>query len=219
MQSLIPASVCLLLAATVLAQKPHPCKSPPLLVGRVSLVYPKGQLFVFERFSYDAFGQRVRVRLGGVDHNQTFHKDYLLLYREGLVYEISYRNHTCSKMALEIPFQPMEIPHDATFQAQVIIGSSSAPGEGLLVNNFIGDFPHSEGKYFLTFTEFGCIPITSLTYSATAGYFLASYFDIVIGIEDPEEFIPPDFCDTSKPVEDGEPVTDLFEALLQKNNQ
>ncbi|KAG7484890.1 hypothetical protein MATL_G00055230 [Megalops atlanticus] len=180
MQHLIPLSLCLLLAASAQAQKPHPCKSPPLMVGRISVTYPKDSLFAYERFTYDALGQRVRVRAGGLYHNHTFHDDLLMLFREEVI--------------------------------------SSGPGQGLLVNNWIGEVPETEGKYFTTFTEFGCLPITSLYYTEKTGWILTSFFDLVIGIEDPQEFFPPDFCDTSAAVEEGDVVTDFFEALLRRED-
>ncbi|KAG9340136.1 hypothetical protein JZ751_021855 [Albula glossodonta] len=182
-------------------------------------MYPKGQVFAAERFSYDAFGERIRVRAGGIEHNKTFHVDLLMLFREEVMYEISHRNRTCKKMPLKAPFQAIEIPHDATLQAQVIIGSSSGPGQGLLVNNWMGKLPEKKGDYFLTYTEFGCIPITNLYHTTGNGYFLESFWDIVVGIEDPQEFFPPDFCDTSEPMDDEDTVTDFFEALLSMANQ
>ncbi|XP_036380287.1 ependymin [Megalops cyprinoides] len=218
MQHLILLSLCLLLAASAQAQKPHPCKSPPLMVGRISVTYPKEALFAYERFTYDALGQRVRVRAEGLYQNRSFHDDLLMLFREEVMYEISYRNHSCKKRALKAPFQPIQIPRDAELQAQVIVGSSSGPGQGLLVNNWIGEVPETEGKYFMTFTEFGCLPITSLYYTDKTGWILTSFFDLVIGIEDPQEFFPPEFCATSAAVEEGDVVTDFFQALLRRDD-
>ncbi|KAG5844162.1 hypothetical protein ANANG_G00158590 [Anguilla anguilla] len=220
MHLLISFSVCLLLAVTAVAQKPHPCKSPPLMVGRLSMIYPRGQLFVYERFSYDGLGQRIRVWAQGTNHNQSFYEDVLMLFREGVVYHISYRNQTCKKRALKVRFQPMEVPHNATLQAQIIIGSSSGPGQGLLVNNWVGEIPEKQANYYMTFTEFGCLPVSTLYTSEQYGWIFTSFFNLVIGIEDPQDFIPPDFCDTTKPVDEGEEVvTDFFEALLRKDDQ
>ncbi|KAJ8276351.1 hypothetical protein COCON_G00081030 [Conger conger] len=212
----ISLSVCFVLAATVVAQKPHPCKSPPLMVGRLSLIYPKGEMFVYERFTYDALGKRIRLRAQGVEHNHSFYEDLLMLFREGVVYQISYKNQTCTKKPMDMPFQPIEIPQDATLQSQIILGSSSGPGQGLLVNNWMGEIPEQKAKFYTTFTEFGCLPLSSLYTTDETGWILSSFFDILIGIDDPQDFIPPDFCDTTKPVDNELVVTDFFEAL--KNN-
>ncbi|KAJ8266131.1 hypothetical protein GJAV_G00126280, partial [Gymnothorax javanicus] len=217
MRFLIELSVCLLLFVTTDAGTPQPCKSPPLMVGRMSLFYPKGKLFVFERFTYDALFEQLRVRIFGIDHNHTFHEDVLMLFREGVLYQISHTNQTCVKRPLKVPFQPMEIPVDATFQSQIIIGSSSGPGQGLLVNNWMGDIPEQKAKYFTTFTEFGCLPISCLISTDETNWMFASFFDLVIGIDDPQDFIPPSFCDTTKPLDKGEAaVTDFFKAFLRE---
>lgn len=43
---------------------------------------PGQHLRVFEKFSYDAYGQNVRVLAAGKEENQTFFVDRLLLFRE-----------------------------------------------------------------------------------------------------------------------------------------
>ncbi len=43
---------------------------------------PGHHLRVFEKFSYDAFGQNVRILAAGKEGDQTFFVDRLLLFRE-----------------------------------------------------------------------------------------------------------------------------------------
>lgn len=183
------------------------------MVGRISLLYPHGELFAYEKFTYDALGEKVRVRAAGVDHNKPFHEDVLLLFREGVVYQISYKNRTCTKKPLKVTFHPLEIPQNATLQAQVILGSSSGPGQGLLVNNWMGDIPEQKGKYYMTFTEFGCIPLSTLYIIQDGSWIFSSFFNTIIGIDDPQDLIPPDFCDTAKAVDKEPAVTNFFDAL------
>nr|WAJ59542.1 epdl2.4 protein [Paramormyrops sp. MAG]WAJ59545.1 epdl2.4 protein [Paramormyrops sp. MAG] len=197
MRALSLLAVCLGLVA-VATEKPHPCKSPPLMVGRLAVVYPEGKFVAYERFSYDALGQQIRVRALIVDHNQTSFVDLLLLYKEGVSYEISYQNQTCKKTPLKTPFLPIEIPPDAKLLGRVVLGTSSAPGMGVLVNSWTGAVPELKAKYKLTFTEFGCLPISSLNHVENVGLILTSFYDMVIGIEDPDEFIPPPFCDKAE---------------------
>uniref|UniRef100_A0A3B3QE92 Ependymin-like n=1 Tax=Paramormyrops kingsleyae TaxID=1676925 RepID=A0A3B3QE92_9TELE len=160
--------------------------------------YPEGKFVAYERFSYDALGQQIHVRALIVDHNQTSFVDLLLLYKEGVSYEISYQNQTCKKAPLKTPFRPIEIPPDAKLQGEVVLGSSSAPGMGVLVNSWTGAVPELKAKYLLTFTEFGCLPISSLNHVENVGLILTSFYDLVIGIEDPNEFIPPPFCEKAE---------------------
>ncbi|XP_043931785.1 ependymin-like isoform X2 [Protopterus annectens] len=147
------------------------------------------------RFSYDAFLKRERI-IGKVftAENKTEILDTILLYRKRSMYSIFYHNKTCIKSPLTIPFRRAEIPHDATFIAQFVIGSSSLPGEGLLANSWTGEDKTQGGRYIMTATEFGCIPVSLLYNSNATGWSVTSYFDIINGIKDPEVFIPPEFC-------------------------
>lgn len=61
------------------------------------------------------------------------------------MYKINERNKTCEKVPLKVDFQPMAVPKDASLLNQVILGSSSRPGEGLLVNTWYGDLPNKGG--------------------------------------------------------------------------
>lgn len=61
------------------------------------------------------------------------------------MYEINRKNKTCKKSQLKTEFQPLAIPKDASLLGQVILGSSSGPGQGILVNTWIGDLPNTGG--------------------------------------------------------------------------
>lgn len=67
------------------------------------------------------------------------------LLHQGVMYEINRNNKTCKKSPLKTEFQPLAIPKDATLLGQAILGSSSGPGQGLLVNTWMGDLPHKGG--------------------------------------------------------------------------
>uniref|UniRef100_A0A3B4ZC03 Ependymin-like 1 n=1 Tax=Seriola lalandi dorsalis TaxID=1841481 RepID=A0A3B4ZC03_SERLL len=180
---------CLL--AGCLAQRPHPCSSPPLLSGALSV---NEKLWVTARYLYDALGQRIRLDEFGSHDNKTFSLDVLLLYREATMYEIFHHNKTCKKMPLKADFQPLGIPKTASLLGQSVLGSSSGPGQGLLVNTWIGDLPDKQGKFMTTVTEFGCIPITTLYHTDQFGWMMTNFFNNVIGISDPSQLNPPDFC-------------------------
>nr|XP_046237312.1 ependymin-like [Scatophagus argus] len=201
--------VCL--SACCLAQRPRRCTSPPLLTGKFSVSTQSEKLLAFAKYSYDALGKRIRLREFGSYDNKTFHLDVLLLYRQGVVYKINYRNHTCCKKPLSVDFHPLEIPQNSTLLGQVVLGSSSGPGQGVLVNTWAGELPLKEGmaKYVSTVTEFGCIPVSTLFHSDRTGWMVTSFFNNVIGLVDPQDLIPPPFCkDAQLEVAEGEdPVT------------
>uniref|UniRef100_A0A671NE97 Ependymin-like 2 n=1 Tax=Sinocyclocheilus anshuiensis TaxID=1608454 RepID=A0A671NE97_9TELE len=148
-------------------------------------------LQVFEKFSYDAYGQNIRVLAAGKEGN------HLLSSPQGVSYEIHYHNQTCIKTALKEPFRHIGVPHDAHFLNQMVLGSSSIPGQGLLVNNWNGTVEETKESYLLTFTAFGCVPLYTLDFTQKGELtIMTSFFDLVEGIEDPNVFIPPSFCDS-----------------------
>ncbi|KAI4892334.1 hypothetical protein NFI96_019725 [Prochilodus magdalenae] len=188
---------------------PRPCKCPPEMQGSVILTARRfihlssyclclwisnGDSYEFGTYTYDEIGQRVRFGDFIQYKNQTFSDDVLLLYKEQVMYKINNENQTCSKQKLTGPFQPMEIPDDSTLLGQVVLGSFSEPGEGLLVNSWSGKTPTKEDKFFLIFTEFGCLPISILSYDSGNDWTVASYFNIIVGIKDPSQLTPPPFC-------------------------
>ncbi|XP_051982063.1 ependymin-like [Xyrauchen texanus] len=194
MRSLVFFGLVLFLAESGLAQKPHPCHSPPLLSGSLSVSARDGQDWSFAKYRYDAFGQRIHIREFGQHDNKSFHLNMLFLFRERVVYSINMRNKTCQKNPLQTAFHPLMIPRNASLLGQVVLGGSSGPGEGLLVNTWTGVIPETQGKYMATVTEFGCIPVSVIYYTTQMGWVVTSYFNAVKGIEDPDQLNPPSFC-------------------------
>ncbi|XP_008325599.1 ependymin-like isoform X2 [Cynoglossus semilaevis] len=189
MKQLAAVLVCLL--AACLADKPQPCTSPPLLTGAFTVSTQNEELWQYAQFIYDALGQKIRMKDLGTYDNQSFTHDVLLLFREGVMYEINDLNRTCKKLPLKADFHPLAIPKDAVLLGQVVIGSSSGPGQGLLVNTWTGDIG---GTYMMTVTEFGCIPVTTVQHTNKFGWIMTSFFNNIIGITDPSKLNPPDFC-------------------------
>ncbi|XP_063042573.1 ependymin-like [Engraulis encrasicolus] len=179
-------------------QKPQPCSSPPLYTGSMTVGTQDEHLWAVGRYSYDVVNQRMHLGETGTLNNKTFTYDALMLYQEGILYEINHHNKTCVKKPLKADFYPMEVPKGAEFVNQVVIGTLSGPGEGLLVNSWWGDMPDKQSKYFLSFTEFGCFPVSAFFKSKSLGGMVSvSYYDNVLGV-DPGVFVPPPFCKDAK---------------------
>uniref|UniRef100_A0A3B3QEC7 Ependymin n=1 Tax=Paramormyrops kingsleyae TaxID=1676925 RepID=A0A3B3QEC7_9TELE len=124
--------------------------------------------------------------------------EVICCFLQGVSYEISYPNQTCKKAPLKTPFRPIEIPPDAKLLGKVVLGTNLAPGMGVLINAWAGAVPVLKGeraKYKLAFTEFGCLPISSQIHVENVGWIFTNFYNLVIGIEDPNEFIPPPSCD------------------------
>ncbi|KAK0141605.1 Ependymin [Merluccius polli] len=181
-------SLVLLSAA---AQKPKPCHAPPLMNGRFTLMDSSG-LFPHStgEISYDAFGQRMLIRT--LDSNANFTTtDLLMHFNQKVYYVVDWNDFTCQKRPLDTSFTPIQVPPGAKLMGQVIMGSSSSWGMGMLVNTWIGFLP--TGMYMTVFSEIGCIPIT-MSSNTTEGWATVSTFNWVLGNTDPMDFIPPPFC-------------------------
>uniref|UniRef100_A0A3Q3WM53 Ependymin-like 1 n=1 Tax=Mola mola TaxID=94237 RepID=A0A3Q3WM53_MOLML len=196
---------------------PRPA-SPPLLTGALSVSTQNEKLLTYARYIYDALGERIRLRELISYENKTSFYDALLIYREAVMYKINERNKTCEKVPLKVDFQPMAVPKDASLLNQVILGSSSRPGEGLLVNTWYGDLPNKGGKYISTVTEFGCIPINTMYHTDEFGWAVTSFFNNVIGISDPTQLNPPSFClDADMRADSEKDPVDFFSLFLNKH--
>ncbi|XP_019732191.1 ependymin-like [Hippocampus comes] len=204
------AIVGLLLAAAG-AQKPQQCESPPLMTGGVTVMGFNGLVMSTGTITYDAFGQKIRVRNFGMVGNETLTVDQLMLFQKKVYYEIDWSKLSCKKRRLNTDFVPMQVPDDANLMGQIVLGSSSSWGMGVLVNTWYGDLP-GNGSYTSVFTEIGCIPMTFTGYTPTSGWTIISTFNWVLGITNPMDLVPPFFCAKAQ-LEDSETPDTMFTAL------
>lgn len=65
---------------------------------------------------------------------------------QGVMYNIHDKAKTCQKKSVKAGFQPLKIPDEAQLLGQAVLGSSSGPGQGLLVNTWTGDIPKEGGQ-------------------------------------------------------------------------
>ncbi|KAK7910184.1 hypothetical protein WMY93_014868 [Mugilogobius chulae] len=205
--------VCLLglsLGAS-LDRRPKPCKSPPLVTGAFTFSTQNEAAWLYAGFEYDAFQERIRIYETGYYNNKSVTYDFLMHYAEGVVYQINSTAKTCTKSPLAAKWEPMGVPADASLLGQVVVGSSSGPGEGLLVNTWQGIRPDGV-QYMLTVTEFGCIPVSYLAKTKEFGWIVLSYFNNVKGILNPGALDPPSFCPSQTAEPQGKPM-DFFSIL------
>lgn len=211
---LLVVFTCLL--AGCLAERPHTCSSPPLMSGAMTVSTQNEKLWTYARYLYDAFGQRIRLQEIGTYENKSFTYDALLLFREATMYEINDSNRTCKKRPLKTDFQPLEIPKTASLLGQAVVGSSSGPLQGLLVNTWVGNLPNKGGLYMMTFTEFGCIPVSTTYHTDQFGWMVTSFFNNVIGISEPDQLNPPDFCPDAQAENSTEEPANFLTLFMQK---
>merc|ERR1739838_774694 len=124
----------------------------------------------YGQYWYDALGQRRRIKEWGTyDGNKTLKYDSLQLFNEHTMFLIDEPNQKCVAQALKIDFHHFGIPQDASLVGQAVMGSSSLPGQGLLVNSWTGTLPYISGPYMMTVTEFGCIPVSTVYHQEQYG--------------------------------------------------
>ncbi|XP_062404301.1 ependymin-1-like [Sardina pilchardus] len=175
------------------AQKPKPCRVPDMYTGAM-ILSSKGEFHGVDAYSYDAINKRIRLQGIRFLNNETVSYDGLLLYKKRIMYKINPDDQTCVKTKLKSKFHPMEVPKGAVFLAPVVLGTSSSPGQGLVVNTFLGLMPN--GSYLMTVTNDLCLPVSMVVHDDKRQMSL-SFFDNMLGA-DPIDFIPPPFCKDAK---------------------
>lgn len=199
-------------------EKPKPCKSPPLMSGTFSFGTLNEEAWFVAPYEYDALLQRIRISDLGTYQNQSSSYNILLLYSEGVMYEINSTASTCAKKPLKTDLQPLGVPSSAKPTGQFAMGSTAAPGEGLLLNTWAGQAPDIGVKYMVTVTEVGCVPISFIWYTQAYGTIMLSFINTVKGLIDPNVLNPPSFCPGPEVQPEGPPVDFLAIIINMKNN-
>ncbi|XP_034544391.1 ependymin-like [Notolabrus celidotus] len=199
-----------LLLAAASSQAPKPCVSPALMSGGFTLMSADSMMSTGQ-VSYDAIGQRMRVRAMGLDGNYTSVMDKLMLFGQKVYYEINWSSFSCKKKKLDTDFIPMQVPSDAKLMGQVFMGSSSSWGMGVLTNTWYGSLP-GNGTFSSVFTEIGCIPLTFSRFTPASGWHTLSTFNWVLGNVNPMDFHPPFLCAKAQ-LEETETPDNMFTAL------
>uniref|UniRef100_A0A673ABV6 Ependymin-like 1 n=1 Tax=Sphaeramia orbicularis TaxID=375764 RepID=A0A673ABV6_9TELE len=211
---LLAVLTCLL--ACCLAQKPKPCgEYLQRQEGYVNITLhfqstQNEKVWTYGKYVYDALGKRMRLFELGIYENKTFNYDAILLYREGVMYEIHDHDKTCEKKPLKADFFVLGVPKNSSFVGQAVVGTSSAPGAGLLVNTWTGEMPE------VTMSVYVCFYTLGRKLISLYAFFFFSYFDNVVGITDPGVFIPPDFCKAAMMKPQSQPV-DIFSLFHNKH--
>ncbi|XP_049336549.1 ependymin-2 isoform X1 [Astyanax mexicanus] len=210
MKLLVLLSVCSCLALNAWTQ-PRPCVSPPWITGGISMSMKDGAKTSSGMFTYDGWGQQVRFRNFETEHSTTHFTDLLMNFKQKVIYEIDHASQTCKKKSLETSFHPMQVPPDSLFFGQAIMGTTSIPAGGLLVNNWVGEVSEIKAQYMLIFSEYTCLPITAMVHRPGLGWTAISFFNQVLTVLDPSDFTPPAFCQNA--VFEGTENTDFIKAI------
>jgi len=189
------------LLAVAYAQVPPGCQAPALFTADLFAVdTERGGVQIQARYYYDYFLQRkARREVVNANSTQTFYQVIeLWQYDGGVYYEINQQTQACVKGKLNGPFVPHGVFPNSTFQGNYVIGSSSQPGSGLLIEAWATNFTSPQGniQWFATFSQFDCFPIRDqyIFPGNQPQFFIEEFFNGVNGITDPNAFVPPPQC-------------------------
>lgn len=172
---------------------PLPCQAPQQWEGRQVLYRQISGRNSRALVSYDGLNQRVRVldeRKALIPCKRLF--EYILLYKDGVMFQIEQATKQCSKITLTDPWDPLDIPHNSTFEDQYSIGG---PQEQVTVQEWSDrKSARSYETWIGIYTVKDCYPVQE-TFTKNYSVILSTrFFDIQLGIKDPSVFIPPSTC-------------------------
>ena len=184
--------VVLCCLVVVYAQVPRPCESPKQWEGRF-FRYDRDKAFQqIAKLSYDETNTRAReieeIEFGS--DREIY--DVLYLHNVGKEYRLNIKTRKCNVTALTRPFRPYGVPPGAQFDGSATIGAAGIPGESLVVENW--SLVDGDDKFYGVVSSPDCVPIEYAFYSQRTSLITTTFFDINVGITDPNVFIPPREC-------------------------
>ncbi|XP_063063742.1 mammalian ependymin-related protein 1-like [Engraulis encrasicolus] len=166
------------------AEEPKPCLTPSRYMGSVTMTLALGNLYRHD-YDYDAIKQRLHTKMF---HNDEFVCEDLFLFKQRVHY--SFKNDHCSKLPHDSDFKPFGVPKNATFLSQVVLGTLSTPGHGLVVNNW----KNSNTGLLSTFTDADCLPVSQVMEDAERGVFITNSFFNNLLVYRSDAFVIPETC-------------------------
>jgi len=195
------AVLLLCLVGVALSQQPGPCMTPPQWEANIFDVNEQQGFLVRGRLSYDAIYHRERlVEIVDVGREESAF-EVLALFDASTEYVYDFKYHNCSRRPLTRPWRNFGIPPEARSFGEAYIGTSAAPGFGLLVTLWGGNHTtptNDTVRTFGTWTYQACLPVHFVSHNSRYGRSQTSFFDIVAGISDPNVFIPRRECLSEK---------------------
>lgn len=140
--------------------------------------------------------------------NRTFTHDFLLHFREGVMFEIDGQTLTCSKRGLRADYQPIGVPHNAIYSSSYVMGTFSVPKAGMSVHSWTGLTPRLE-VYSKFVTEEGCVPFHTSYFTDKYGAVSLLFMNNTMHTTTPDDLSPPRFCPDISVNSAAKPV-DLF---------
>jgi len=151
--------------------------------------------FIRAKFSQDASMERTSVfeEFRDSEKRDVFH--VIRLYHEMMEYRTNLKDNSCKSKAIPSGehFRRMGVPDSATFVGEAEIGSDAVRNAGILVHLWNDKFTDGS-NWFGEFAVHDCFPIHERVNTTQYGVVQTDFFDITLGISDPQIFMPPSGC-------------------------
>uniref|UniRef100_A0A8C8GJ18 Ependymin n=1 Tax=Oncorhynchus tshawytscha TaxID=74940 RepID=A0A8C8GJ18_ONCTS len=201
-------SIWLCLGATALAEShgPQHCTSPNMTGVLTVMALTGGEIKATGHYSYDSTNKKLRFTESEMHLNKTEHlEDYLMLFEEGVFYDIDMKNQSCKKMSLHSHAHALELPAGAAHQVELFLGSDTVQEENIKVNIWMGSVAETKGQYSALTTVGECLPLSTFysTDSITLLFRCVTHLtcikqcnsEVVTEVKAPEMFTLPSFCE------------------------
>ncbi|EDQ85220.1 uncharacterized protein MONBRDRAFT_12156 [Monosiga brevicollis MX1] len=187
----------LLVLGMAQAQIPAKCATPPEWEGRVSTFDHGKNTEVFSKISYDSHNKRLRF-VDEIDPHRSGQHVYerLVLFNEGVQYLVDVTDRNCTKSPIDPHFEwhAWGIPDNSTFQGESTIGALDYT---ITLSSWeMPAYQHPRGwEWHGQFTTEYCVPVSEVIAYDVADSITRHFFDLTIGISDPNAFVPPSNCE------------------------
>jgi len=187
------------LCAVAMAQHPRHCQAPHEFEARAFQLDHKLKFARRGHFAYDARNERTSIfeEVRNDTDDEYFH--VIHLFRERKAFRFNLKTKVCTTEDIKHRFHRIEIPHNASFVGEAIIGTNAFDNAGLLTTHWHHHNKQEKTEWFGVYTDrsVGCIPIHDDFADEQIGHVSTSFFDVVLGIGDPNIFIPESSCKRS----------------------
>ncbi|XP_064202915.1 mammalian ependymin-related protein 1 [Anguilla rostrata] len=175
----------------------QPCLAPQQWEGRSVEYDHKTGRNTRAMVSYDGQNQRIRVleeKRGHVPCKKFF--EYIYLFKSAVLFQIEQVTQQCSKIPLTQTWDPYDIPENSTYEDQYFIGG---PGDMIEVQEWSDRKPARKNEAWVgVYTVKDCYPVQE-TYTRNSSVTTSTrFFDLQLGISDPEVFTPPTTCQSAR---------------------
>ncbi|CAB1446557.1 unnamed protein product [Pleuronectes platessa] len=123
--------------------------------------------------------------------------EYIYLYQSSVMFQIDQKTKDCSKITLTESWDPFDIPDNSTFEDQYLIGG---PGDSVEVQEWSDRKPARKHETWVgVYTLKDCYPVQE-TYAWNSSVTTSTrFFNLQLGISDPNVFTPPSTCQSARP--------------------